>query len=556
MQANADRSKNLDALFQPWNRSDAPGLIVGVVSKGEVLYRRGFGLASVEHGTLNTPQTKMRIGSTSKHFAALAALLLAEDGLIDIDAPLRACLPELGGPAGDPTLRQLMNHTGGLRDPYDLPALLLCSAFPMMLFDGAGLELSQRFTSANYAPGERMVYNNNGYHLLSRAVERVSQLSLADFLQQRIFEPLGMSDTQLLPSDMTMIPGIASFHLPQADGGYRRGIYPSEELLGSGGIVSSIDDMLRWLVHLRGPKKVGSGRSWEQMIERPRYSSGDVGDYCLGLTRELYRGVEIVHHAGAVLGCTCQMLTVPEHELDIIVMFNRMDGNASAIALKIVDAVLTDSVLAPAIAPAFAEERDGVIGRWYSPRSHRLFGIVEHSIESQAPVLALSVHQQLLGMLKPSDAGLRMTSPAHGTVELRLPVAADRKPQQLEFTDSGHAEIFTRLTDAHDAADFATDIVGVYHYADFDRDVSIMFDDGVLYLDLRPLYGQSRLQLEPFSADVCGFKLTGTFPIPVPTAGSLSIERRNGAVTGLWLNSARTRDLWLARGGPAISGGP
>ena len=67
------------------------------------------------------------------------------------------------------------------------------------------------------------------------------------------------------------------------------------------------------------------------MLERARYSSGASGDYGLGLTRETYRGVEIIHHAGAVLGCTCQMLTVPAHELDIIVIFNRMDGPAPAI---------------------------------------------------------------------------------------------------------------------------------------------------------------------------------------------------------------------------------
>src|SRR3546814_8006505 len=72
--------KSLDKLFQPWNRSDAPGLIVGVAHKGATIYRRGFGLASVEHATANTPQTKMRIGSTSKHFTSLAVLLLAEDG--------------------------------------------------------------------------------------------------------------------------------------------------------------------------------------------------------------------------------------------------------------------------------------------------------------------------------------------------------------------------------------------------------------------------------------------------------------------------------------------
>lgn len=549
VEANAGTLKNLDALFQPWNRSDAPGLVIGIAHKGVPIYRRGFGLASIEHGTANTPKTKMRIGSTSKHFAALAALLLAEDGKLDIDAPVRTYLPELSGPVGEPTLRQLMNHTGGLRDPYDLPGILLCSGFPAMIPAGTDLELSQRFSSANFVPGERMIYCNNGYHLLSLVVERVGAMTFADFLERRILAPLGMLDTFLLPTDMTMTPGIASFHLPQAGGGYRRGIYPVEELLGSGGMVSSIDDMLRWLAHLRSDKPVvGSTRSWQQMLERPRYSSGASGDYCLGLTREHYRGVEIIHHAGAVLGCLTQMLTVPEHELDIIVIFNRMDANAPATALKVVDILLAEAGLPSELPSANAEDRDDLIGRWYAAASHRLLGIVSHPAEGKPPVLALSIHQQVMGVLKQTAHGLSMISPAHGTVEIPLPPDAVGKPDQLEVTDSGHRERFVRLPETGPAAhDLATEIVGAYRYADFGRDLSVILDNGVLYLDLRPSFGQSRLQLEPLSPDVCGFKLTGSFPNPIPTAGSVSIERSNGRVTGLWLNSARTRNLWLER---------
>src|SRR3546814_17122150 len=117
-------------------------------------------------------------------------------------------------------------------------------------------------------------------------------------------------------------------------------------------MVSTIDDMLRWLAHLRGPKRVGSARSWEQMLERSQYSSGTVGDYCLGLIRESYRGVEIIHHAGAVLGCNSQILTVPAHDLDIIVIFHRMDCNPPALALKVVAAMHKYSGLAPAHAAA------------------------------------------------------------------------------------------------------------------------------------------------------------------------------------------------------------
>ncbi|MES2490053.1 MAG: serine hydrolase domain-containing protein [Pseudomonadota bacterium] len=545
-------NKRLDEIFQPWNKSDAPGLIVGVASKGLAIYRRGFGLASIEHATANTPQTRMRIGSTSKHFASLSALLLAEQGKLDIDAAVRTYLPELKGVAGDPTLREMMLHTSGLRDPYDLPGLFLHRAFAHMVSDGAGLELSQRFNSTNYAPGERMVYCNNGYHLLSKVVERISGESFGAFLRNHILDPLGMADTELLMSDMRIIPGIATLHLPQADGSYVRGIYPSGELLGSGGMVSSIDDMLKWLVHLRGEKKVvGSKRSWKQMLEKPRYTSGATGDYCLGLTREFYRGVEIIHHAGAVLGGTCQMLTVPEHALDIVIMCNRMDGSAPALALKVIDALLDKSVLEAPNNPLPAKKWKALHGQWYSPRSHRVFGVQAHpQAGNPEPVLALSIHNAVSGVLKKSGNRLAINNPGHGVVELHLPKTIGKNLKALDFSDSGHRERFIRLPQkVTNAQQVFKGLIGRYRYDDFDTEVAITLEDGTFYLDLLPSYGKSRFKLEAWSDEVFGGSLTGTSFIPLPANVTLAIERKAGKVTGLWLNNLRTRNLWLERCG-------
>ena len=109
-------AEQLDALFAPWRRTDEPGLVVGVVRMAEkLIYRRAFGMASLEHAVANTPTTRMRIGSTSKHFTCLLALLLAEEGRFDLDQPIRSYVPELAGPGGDPTPRQLLQHRGGSR---------------------------------------------------------------------------------------------------------------------------------------------------------------------------------------------------------------------------------------------------------------------------------------------------------------------------------------------------------------------------------------------------------------------------------------------------------
>ena len=196
-------AEQLDALFSPWNRNDAPGLTVGVAKDGEVLYRRGFGMASLETAVANTPRTRMRIGSTSKHFTALAALLLAEEGKLDLDAPIRTYLPELTGPGGDPSVRLLLQHRGGSRCYLDIGLLCRGLATPPR---GTALATQARQSGRNFAPGEAMIYNNGGYHLVSIAIERVGQAPFEDQLKQRLFDPVGLTDTASIPTDLIRHP--------------------------------------------------------------------------------------------------------------------------------------------------------------------------------------------------------------------------------------------------------------------------------------------------------------------------------------------------------------
>ena len=136
-----DKLEALSSLFAPWNTSHAPGVAVGVRQDGEILLRRGYGLASVEAGTALTPNSRLRIGSTTKHFTALIALLLAEDGLLDLDAPVRESIAELQGPGGDPSVRQLLQHRGGSRCYLDLGFIAHGMAVPPR---GRILEMQRR----------------------------------------------------------------------------------------------------------------------------------------------------------------------------------------------------------------------------------------------------------------------------------------------------------------------------------------------------------------------------------------------------------------------------
>ena len=218
--------ETLDELFQPFARSDLPGLVVGVAQRGKTVYRRGLGLASVELGVANTPWTRMRIGSSSKHFTCLAALLLAEEGRLDLDVDVRRYLPELPELDGERTLRQMMTHSSGLRDYLDLSFIVGGLAVRPK---GLALPAQVRQSEANFPAGEKMLYCNGGYHLLSIAIARASGMPFEAFMKQRIFAPLGMTNTDCAPSDLEIQRGMATLHVPlppALGGGYRRGIFP------------------------------------------------------------------------------------------------------------------------------------------------------------------------------------------------------------------------------------------------------------------------------------------------------------------------------------------
>ncbi|NYI02735.1 serine hydrolase domain-containing protein [Cupriavidus plantarum] len=531
----------LDELFQPFASGDAPGMVVGIAQHGKTLYRRGFGLASVELGVANAPWTRMRIGSTSKQFTCLAVLLLSEEGRIDPDASIRDYMPELPELNGEPSLRQLMWHTGGYRCALDLSFIADGLA---MQPEGGALTNQLRQTAANFAPGESSVYCNSGYHLLSHVIARVSGMPLAQFLHDRIFSPLGMLNSALVPSDLEIHRGMATLYLPQSCGGWTRGIFPSEEVLGEGGIVSTVDDMLRWLAHLRQPAIVGSGATWAQMTTLSHLNNGTINPYALGLMRHDYRGVEVIHHAGGVIGGASQMLTVPTHALDVIIMTNGAVANPVDLANQVVDTVLGDA-LGPRAQKAEAELFRPLLGtRYHSQSTGHVVGF-----EDVGGKLSLSFLNSAAIPLTDSGDALRVGFEEVAVGPLTLPIAQlaelREAPIWLEFSDAGHNSVLERLpVEPPSMASVATELAGAYYAADLGAAAELRRDGDALSLHIHGPRGGAVMTIKAIGADVLAMKS----PIAaLSLSGIVNVKRQAGRVTGFTLDTLRTRHLQFVR---------
>jgi len=181
----------LDAILQDYGRADAPGASVLVAQDGKVLYRKAFGLANLEERTPITTATNFRLASVTKQFTATAVLLLAERGKLSLDDPLTRFFPGFARAAHGVQVRHLLGHTSGLLDYEEL----IPPGTTVPLKDKDVLDLVGKEDRLYFAPGSQFRYSNTGYALLALIVEKVSGRSFAQFLEENIFDPLGMAGT-------------------------------------------------------------------------------------------------------------------------------------------------------------------------------------------------------------------------------------------------------------------------------------------------------------------------------------------------------------------------
>jgi len=355
--ANPGALAEVDALFAEYDRPGSPGCALGVIRDGGFAYRRGYGEANLEYGLPITPESVFRIGSTSKQFTAAAILMLAQSGQLDLDAPLSRHFPEFPEWAERVTVRQLVLHTSGIRDYLELAYLAGKSDDADFYTDDWVLELLARQRETNFPPGTQWLYSNSGYLLLAHLVKRVSGQSLRAFAQERIFGPLGMARTHFHDDHTGVVPGRASGYAPDGDG-YRISM-TTLDMVGDGGVFTTIDELLAWDRNFYDNRLGGGSTFIEQLTTPGRLGDGSPLDYAFGLTVEDYRGLRTVSHGGAFVGYRAEMLRFPDQRLTVTVLCNRADAAPELLARRVADLLLADRLApAPAAADADGTESD------------------------------------------------------------------------------------------------------------------------------------------------------------------------------------------------------
>ena len=325
----------VDDLFAAYTGPAVPGASVIVIQDGKVTVRRAYGMADLERRVPAAPETDYRLASVSKQFTAMAVMLLAKDGKLRYDRPVRDFLPELPPSTAAVTVRHLLNHTSGLCDYEDL----IPESRTTQLNDSDVLALLASKDSVYFPAGTQYRYSNSGYVLLGIIVARVSGRSLPDFLRTRIFDPLGMRATVMHVEGSDTVPRRAYGYSPRGGAFVQTDQSVTSATLGDGGIYANVDDMVRWDAALAGATLVDSA-TLELATTPPPLPAGAKTEYGFGWFVDSYRGEKRWRHTGETSGFRNAILRFPRRRLTIVILTNRSSGEPLAIAERIADRLL------------------------------------------------------------------------------------------------------------------------------------------------------------------------------------------------------------------------
>jgi CubicO group peptidase (beta-lactamase class C family) len=346
-----DVAKQVDKVFEKWDKPDSPGCALGIYKDGQIVYKRGYGMADLNDDVPITPATVFHVASMSKQFTAASIVLLAQQGKLSLDDDVRKYIPELPDFGERITIRHLVYHTSGLRDQWSLLGLAGWRYSLDLITDDDVMSVMTRQKELNFKPGDRHVYCNTGYTLMGLIVKRVSGMSLREFTTKNIFEPLGMTHTHFRDDHAEIIKHDAlGYEQEGKDKPFRMSL-TNFDTIGATSLHTTVEDLQLWDENFYHPQ-VGGAAFNQQMLERGKLNNGEQLDYAFGLVVSKYKGLPTVDHGGADAGYRSDLMRFPHQHFSTAVLCNSADANPTGLVQQVADILLAKDLNVPEEASA------------------------------------------------------------------------------------------------------------------------------------------------------------------------------------------------------------
>lgn len=413
-------SAQVDSLFLREIQPGTPGCAVGVYRSGTIVLARGYGVASVEDGRPITSRSTFNLGSASKPFTALAALMLEQRGRLSMDDDVRRWVPELPDYGKPIRVRDLLQHTSGFRDYGPLQLLSGREVTTQSQF----LELVASQRALNFEPGTRHEYSHTDFGVLGLIIQRMVGVPFGEHLQNAVFDPMGMQgsfvdDLHHRSAKERVFGHRVSPLGPSVE-------FPKSQTFGGDNVYSSVEDLARWDRNFDEPR-VGDPALIARMLSRPTLPNGDTIPYAYGLRLDTYRGLRTVSRRGHPPGTRTDFVRFPDQRFTVATLCNSDALDASRFAQSVADIYLGAEMSPPsrrspppAAVAMSSEELTRYAGTY-------------RSIEDPWDVGSLEVRQGVLGEIIPDNA----------TDEAFYPMTPAGDGRFFEIGTTGNVGLFT-----------------------------------------------------------------------------------------------------------------
>ena len=343
----------LQTEFAALATNDTPGFAVLLKQDRKVVFEQGFGVRDLRGKAKIDARTNFRLASCTKQFTAMAVMLLVHDGKLRYDETLTQVFPGFPEYGKSTTVRNLLNHTSGLPDYEDLMDAVEKRKGPIwsperQISDNEVFELLERESYGKFVPGSKWEYSNSGYVLLGLIVAKRSGKSFGDFLQRRIFAPLKMERTLVLEKGRNQVSARAYGHSKQKGVFFETDQSSTSATQGDGGVYSNLEDLSKWDDALRNhtllggdefaaavmPTELPPGAEQKLAEDAPDSLRPKAASYGFGWFLDLKNPRPMMWHYGDTMGFKTAILRYFDSNVTVIVLCNRTDLDAGALALK------------------------------------------------------------------------------------------------------------------------------------------------------------------------------------------------------------------------------
>jgi len=334
----SDTAKRIDSLFKRWDNTSSPGCAIGIVRNDSLIYAKGYGMANLEYGIPITPEIIFHMASISKQFTAYSIVLLASEGKLNLDDDIHKYLPWFPDLKEKITVRNLLNHTSGIRDQWQLLAIAGTRLDDVITQDQV-IKILSKQQALNFKPGAEYSYSNSGFTMLAEIVKSVTGKTLRKFTDSAIFKPLGMTNTHF-HDDYTEIVPNRSYSYERNKNHFANAVL-SYSVAGATSLFTNVDDMSKWIMNFYD-HKVGNQADIVQLTQKGRTNDGKELDYALGIVVDKYHGQTRYSHNGADAGYRTAITVFPDLKMGFIVFSNLGDFNPSGKADQLANLFIKD----------------------------------------------------------------------------------------------------------------------------------------------------------------------------------------------------------------------